>query len=155
MKRISITVMILLIILSFTGCSSKFINGEMKSSYTPLKVGKNIETQSAIIKVADGLLVWKVDGEETTSKFQLFLPYIISNRTYSVIVDEGNHSISIKYYANNSMATMYFKEIMYKSNHEYFIDYIIYDSIINYWIKDLTDNKIVYGKEKTEKDFKK
>ena len=150
MKRISIGIMTLFIILGLTGCGVSYYEGQLKSSYNPTSMNGASKDKGALIKVADGLIIWKVDGERKVN----FVKVMFGKGLDSIIVKEGKHTLSCSRGIDVNIGT-----INYKSGHEYFIDYIeVKDGdrrSIHYWVKDITDNKIVYGKEKSKKDFEK
>ena len=149
MKKIITGIMILSIILGLSGCGASYYEGQLKSSYNPISMNGASKDKGAIIKVADGLIIWKVDEERKVS----FVKVMFGKGLDSIVVNEGKHTLSCSRGMDINIGS-----INYKSGHEYFIDYLeIVDGrrkSIHYWVKDLTDNKIIFGKEKTKKDFK-
>lgn len=150
MKKISIGIMTLFIMLSLTGCGASYYEGQPKPLYNPTSIDGASENKGALIKVANGLIIWKVDGERKVN----FVKAMFGKGLDSIIVKEGIHTLSCSKGMDVNIGA-----IKYKSGHEYFIDYLeVKDGSrrsIHYWVIDITDNKIVYGKEKRKKDFEK
>ena len=143
-------------IIIISGCGARFHEGNVKTSYNPQSVnGVSIE-HNALIKVTDGFTIWQVDKVRLIDNFQV--NFLFGKRVDSIIIKEGQHTIYTKLYAADKgylNINIYFKNFTVKSNHTYLIDYIITGNQVFYWIKDLTENKVVYGTEKTKKDFEK
>lgn len=152
MKKVSLSILVgLVVMFSFSGCSSKsYMEAEMRSEYKPVNVDNKPIEDSALIKVADGMIIWAVDGDRKVN----FAKVMFGSGLDSIYVSEGEHFISCsrKYDVNIG-------KTFYKAGHEYFIDYLEEKSSdrikIYYWIKDLTDNKVVFGKELKKEDFLK
>jgi len=142
MKKITLAIIIALSVL-MSGCSSKVL-GEPKPRYKPTYIDQVAETELAYIKVANGLGIWSVDNKRIVSAARL----MFGNGVDSVKVKEGTHSFRARYKKTDfTVGTA-----KYEKGHEYFLDYVAYSSKIFYWVKDMTTNKVVYGKEIKDKD---
>jgi hypothetical protein len=137
MKLVKVTSALLAILL-ISGCTS-ITKGEQRGSYTPVAINNADVNNSATIKVADGIIIWKVDGERQVN----FLKVMFGSGFDSILVTPGKHSFSgsLKGKDINVFNTNY------KSGHEYLLNYVIKSDTIHYWVKDLTSNEVVYGKE--------
>jgi hypothetical protein len=62
----------------------------------------------------------------------------------SVLFSEGTHTIGGMVVKRQ----LKIGSVDYKAKHEYLIDYVIEDKKIYYWVKDLTDNVVVYGTDR-------
>ncbi len=152
MKKTILISLLLLIGFVVTGCGVKYRSGEVRSLYEPIKVDNVEKNQGALIKVVQNFIINRVDNRSIPGDFSMENRF--NQNVYSLIVKEGKHSIWAKlylsgYYPQNA----YFNDVEYKANHEYIIDYFVANHRVYYWVKDVTDNKVVYGTEKTEKDF--
>jgi hypothetical protein len=138
MKLVKIT-STLLTVLFISACSTSITTGELKDSYSPVAINNADVNNSATIKVADGIIIWKVDGERQVN----FLKVMFGNGFDSIIVTEGKHSFSGSFKGKDINVG----QVYYKSGNEYLLDYVVKGDRIHYWIKDLTTNEVVYGKE--------
>ena len=145
MKKIVYLVVAFAIALGFSGCGTKYYEGELRSSYMPEVINNASKDKSALIKVASGMTIWKVDRERKVN----FLKMLFSGGLDSIIVEEGKHTISCSRKRDINIGS-----VMYKAGHEYLIDYTeVGGKKIYYWVKDLTDNIVVYGKETTKESL--
>lgn len=148
MKNTRLSV-ILLVLSILSGCASQsFIEGELQSKYKPVAIDGALENESAIIKVASGLSLWKVDGVRQVNGFKL----LFKGGYDSILLKEGFHRISVSMGRDIHIGKTY-----YQKGHEYLIDYLKVmngnSGKIHYWVKDITDGKIVYGKERFQSEF--
>jgi hypothetical protein len=144
-KIISLTITIMFIVI-FTGCFGKnYIYGQFKSNYNTVNLYGGSKEKGALIKVADDLIIWEVDGIRKVNVFKLMFGKGID----SLILKEGKHTLGLSFFGTD----INIGEVYYKPGHEYFINYLVVKSKIYYWIEDLKNNKVVYGKKKTKKDF--
>ena len=142
--------LIILVTLMFSGCASQSISqGGLKESYKPVAINNVEETDAALIKAASGLSIWKVDGERQVNGFKL----LVKGGYDSILLSEGFHTISGSMGRDVNIGKTY-----YKKGHEYLIDYLKVmngqSGKIYYWVKDMTEGKVVYGKEKKPSEFK-
>lgn len=149
MKKMSLSLLFLIIILNISGCSLKggFLGvtnvGEPRESYEPVYIDKAPESELAYIKTAGGIIIVSVDGDRKVN----FAKVMVGIGIDSIKIKEGEHTIDGFIGADVRIGTVY-----YKKGHEYLIDYAKGSSsygrqTVHYWVKDLTNNKIVYGKE--------
>ena len=144
-------IFILLVISLFSGCASQsFSEGGLKESYKPVAINNVDKSDAALIKAATGLSIWKIDGERQVNGFKV----LFKGGYDSVLLSEGFHTISGTMGRDVNIGRTY-----YKKGHEYLIDYLKVmngrSGKIYYWVKDMTDGKVVYGKEKNKSEFKK
>jgi len=133
-------------LLFISGCASNSSgllgvkdDGELKEQYEPpLAIDDAPISEQALIKAADNLIIVKVDGE----RYSNFAKVMIGQGVTSVRVREGEHTIMGSLGVDLNIGRVY-----YKKGHEYFIDYAKRHPKIHYWVEDLTENKIVYGKK--------
>jgi len=129
---------VLCVLFFISGCTSITV-GKVQSSYSPVSIdGANVN-DSATVKTARGLIIWKVDRDRKVS-----IPKVMFGKGLdSILVTEGEHSIggSLKGTDINISKTHY------KSGHEYIINYVINGDQIRYWVKDLTNDEVIYGTE--------
>lgn len=148
MKSFIFITIMLIVLNGFTGCAMKGgvlgvkDLGEVKDKYTPIYINKLPEPELAYIKSANNLLIVTVDGDRKVPFYEV----MVGKGIDSIKIKEGNHSIGGWLGVDINIGTVY-----YKAGHEYFIDYAkkpgYRGTDIHYWIKDITENKIVYGKE--------
>lgn len=144
MKQILYTLSILLIGLNFNGCIYKVAYDSMNDGYNKIYyIDKLPESELALIKTTEPLIIVIVDNERKVN----FAKVTIGIGIKSMKIKEGNHTIM----AYNGV-DINIGKVFYKKGHEYLIDYKIGDTNygktkIHYWVKDITDNKIVYGEE--------
>ncbi len=148
MKKMLFTMMISTLFLS--GCGTLkggalgiTDNGEVKSHYSPVYIDKAPDSELAYIKSANNLIIVTVDGERKVN----FIKVMAGKGIDSIKIKEGYHTIICYLGVDINIG-----KVFYKKGHEYFIDYSKGDTSygrqkIHYWVKDLTENKIVYGKE--------
>jgi len=156
MKNTIHTLISIAIVVGFSACSATYNTGVAKTSYTPKAIDNAKLENGALIKVADGLYINKVDNKSTVfflaSSFSTMLGF---DSLDSVIVTEGKHSIQFQRDGKTGYRNLFIGSMHYKKGHEYFINYTEFDSRqIYYWMEDLTDNKVVYGKKVTEESLK-
>ena len=149
MKNIKI-LLITCMLLIVSGCTS-YNAGELRSSYTPLAINVDESNEKTVtIKAADGLDIWKVDNKRQVN----FIKLMFLGGLDSVLLPEGKHSLMATSITGDLRIPSYY----YVGGHEYLIDYVSKDSgdrkKIVYWVKDLTDDKVVLGKEKTIEELK-
>jgi hypothetical protein len=140
---------IVLFMTGITGCSSvSFTKGEILDEYVPMDIGVVSDKDAAIVKVTSGLFIWKVDKQEIVGKFRRNLH--LGSKPYAVRVVEGKHDIYLMSDGSNILV----KGLSTVAGHEYLIESLIkmerYSSKIYYWVRDLNDGTIVYGKEMTQ-----
>ncbi|TXR52101.1 hypothetical protein [Reinekea thalattae] len=133
------------------GCSStSYHAGELKDSYTPTAIDVADDNNVAIVKVADGLTIWKVDGDRKVGIFKM----LFRKGLDSLLLSEGDHYLT----GSIKGKDLRIKQASYVGGHEYFIDYLtvtVGDRMtVYYWIKDLTDDKVILGREITEEELK-
>ncbi|WP_324172728.1 hypothetical protein [Sulfurimonas sp.] len=136
MRKLLYGIITLTMIIGYTGCSSR----EPKL----VNIGKAPKEESSIIKTAGSLRIRQVDGKRVIS---LFNKLIVGAGHRSIMVKEGQHTIFCAYNNGGALANVNVGKVNYLAGHEYIIDYQIEGRKIRYWVKDLTDNKIVLGKE--------
>jgi hypothetical protein len=117
--------------------------GEYKSTYSPLYINQLEESKLAYVKSANHLIIVAVDGTKVTPFYEVTVGQGID----SIKIEEGYHAIKGFLGVDIKIGRVYLK-----AQHEYFIDYIRKPgdygrTKIYYWVKDLTDNKIVYREE--------
>jgi len=140
MKK-SILLVSVVVAVMMTGCGLK--NGEIKESYKPVSIDNAQESDQAYIKAAGKLLIWSVDGVRKVNFVKLSIGIGID----SIKIKEGYHTLRGTLGVDINIG-----KVFYKKGHEYLIDYAYGDrkygrQEIHYWVMDLTDNKVVYGKE--------
>jgi len=122
-----------------SGCASHN-TGEPRQSYSPLYLDKTTpEEELAFIKAADKVILISVDGVRKVN----FAKVMFGKGLNSIKIKEGFHTLLGSFQERG----LRIGKTFYKANHEYFIDYAVSDGYIHYWVKDLTENKIIYGKE--------
>jgi hypothetical protein len=136
----------LFIILNLTGCGS-YRNGQLIPSYKPTNLTTKAD-KGALIKVAQDFTIYKVDDNRIVSILNSLNPF--GKTIYAINVDEGKHTIWLDLYLKgkgyeNKSTSMH--DVYFKNNHEYLIGYAILNMRVLYWIKDITDDKVVYGRE--------
>jgi hypothetical protein len=146
MKKLSTGLIALFIILNLTGCGS-YKNGQLIPSYKPTNLTTKVD-KGALIKVAQRFTIYKVDTTTLVNAFSLMSSF--GKTVYAINVDEGKHTIWLKLFLKskgyeNTTTSMH--NIYFKNNHEYLINYAITNMRISYWIKDITDDKVIYGRE--------
>lgn len=151
MRKVIVGVMLLGMV-GISGCSSvSFTKGEILDEYMPEDIGVVNEKNAAVVKVTSGLFIWKVDKDEIVSKFDRNFRF--GKRPYAVRVVEGKHDI----YLMGSGGNMLIKGLSTVAGHEYLIENLTkmerYGGKIYYWVRDLTDGTIVYGKEMTQEEL--
>jgi len=137
--------------IGLVGCGSKIEQGSAKDSYNPKVMSTGSMEKSAVVKVADSLYLWQVDGKKLVGRFKMNM--FGGSGPDSVRVNEGVHSIYFK--KKKIENNFYIKNVSLQGKHEYLINYIIKSGMIHYWVEDLTDNKVVYGKKITKEDLAK
>lgn len=95
----------------------------------------------AVVNTSEGMSIWEVDGDRRVSAIRIMSTGVGLN---SVLFSEGTHTIG----GMVKKRQLKIGAVDYKAKHEYLIDYIIEDETIYYWVKDLTDNVVVYGKDR-------
>ncbi len=152
MKKLVIGLLISL--LAIAGCSKSYsyFEASARTEYFPFAV-KNVEKgKAAFIKAADGVSIFKVDGERVANMFEA-----MAGKHDSVLVAEGSHTLVCSLRSNGR--DMYIGKAFYKANHEYLVDFASENdgrtTTTHYWVKDLTDNKVIFGKEMTEESMRK
>lgn len=148
MKKLLLSTILLGILFGFVGCATSGgllgvkNNGIVKKLYNPLYIDKDEDSKLAYIKAAENLIIVTVNGDRKTP----FYKVMIGQGIDSIKIKEGTHTIKGWLGIDINIGSTY-----YKAGHDYFIDYkresVSRGTKISYWIKDLTDNKIVYGKE--------
>jgi hypothetical protein len=146
MKKLSTGLIALFIILNLTGCGS-YRNGQLIPSYKPTNLTTKAD-KGALIKVAQDFTIYKVDDNRIVSILNSLNPF--GKTIYAINVDEGKHTIWLDLYLKgkgyeNKSTSMH--DVYFKNNHEYLIAYAILNMRVLYWIKDITDDKVVYGRE--------
>jgi len=153
--------MAMLSLVALSGCGAKFVSGEIKDSYSPKSIDNAKDDNAAVVKLAGGLYVWKVDRQELVGSFKrgfsLAGNLIGMDEPDSLILNEGSHSLFLtKQGREYSMAILQFP---FKRNHEYLVGYIEKNNgnyhKIMYWMEDVTEGQVVYGKKKTKENFDK
>ncbi|WP_415398300.1 hypothetical protein [Sulfurimonas sp. CS5] len=143
------------LLLLFTGCSTTYYEAKPKDTYTPTKINvteKYSKNDVALIKVADGISIWEVDGERKVNAFKMILGL---SGLDSILIPEGDHRFACrkKYRSGYNIRI---NNTFFKGGHEYLVDYLqVDDKKIYYWVEDLTDGKIVYGKKVTAESLSK
>lgn len=150
--RQAIVWLMILIMATIAGCSSvNFTKGEILDEYMPEDIGVVGDKNAAIVKVTSGLFIWKVDKQEIVSKFDRNFRF--GKRPYAVRVVEGKHDI----YLMGGGGNMLIKGFAAVAGHEYLIENLSkmerYSGKIYYWVRDLTNGTIVYGKEVTQEEL--
>lgn len=146
-KILLITCMLVIV----SGCTS-YSAGELRDSYSPFVVyGQESNDKVATVKAASGLTIWSIDHVRKVSAVKKYF----GGGLDSVLLPEGKHTLkAAKSGVNLNISTFY-----YVSGHEYFIDYVYKKSggskRVYYWVKDLTEDKVVLGKEITIDELKK
>ena len=159
------------IILFFSGCSTRIVEGKLKSNYDPLYIDVNTsvdKSKVAYIKATDGIIIYKVDGKKLKSKPRKYL-IIKRGAQDSVVIKGGNHSIVVRHDSAADVKTYDGYRFYvtakntrlisnFKAGHEYIIHGIAKvvpqshsESYI--WVKDITEDKIILGKEVFAKDL--
>jgi len=100
--------------------------------------------EEAVINTSNGLSIWEVDGDRKVSAIKIMAAGTGLN---SFLFSEGTHTIG----GLVNKRQIRIGSVNYKAKHEYLIDYLIEDRKIYYWVKDLTDDVVVYGREKSKK----
>jgi hypothetical protein len=95
----------------------------------------------AIVNTSKGMSIWEVDGDRKVSAIRIMSTGVGLN---SVLFSEGTHTIGGMVVKRQ----LKIGSVDYKAKHEYLIDYVIEDKKIYYWVKDLTDNVVVYGTDR-------
>lgn len=113
-------------------------NGEVKSEYSPVYIDKAPDSELAYIKSADNLIIVTVNGERKVN----FAKVALGQGIDSIKIKEGYHIIML-----HLGMDIHIGKTFYKKGHEYFIDYAKKNRKVYYWVKDITENKVVYGKE--------
>ncbi len=108
------------------------------TKYSPVYIDKAPDSELAYIKSADHLIIVTVDGERKVN----FVKVMAGSGIDSIKIKEGNHTI-----LGSLGVDINIGKVFYKKGHEYFIDYAKEGQRIHYWVKDLTEDKVVYGKE--------
>lgn len=148
MKLLKLTI-IATALFGMSACTS-YIEGEMRGSYTPVAIGTTAKNNHATIKTASGISIWQLNGKRLVNPIAV----MITGGHKAITVPEGYHSLSC-----HRGRDLFIKKTHYKAGHEYFIDYLEVKSgssrTFYYWVKDLTENKIITGKEITPDDLKK
>ena len=127
--------------LTLTACGSGFVQGESRASYKPVVVGDVDNNERAIIKPAKGFYVRNVDGKRVVN----VVTTAMGGGHKSVSLSAGKHRLGL--FFNSNVVNV--GEIDYQAGHEYFIDFFYAEPQVYYWVKDLTLNKIVWGREMT------
>ncbi len=132
-----------------TGCSSKsYFEGDIRDAYEPTSINGAQKGTSALVKTAAGISIWKVDGKREVSAFNV----LVSGGLDSILLTEGYHTIGCTRRGDINIGKTY-----YKKEHEYLIDYLEEKDgsrrRVYYWVKDLTEDRVVYGEEKKISDF--
>jgi len=146
-KMLLVTCMLVIV----SGCTS-YKSGEVRSSYTPLAINVNESNKEKIvtIKAADGLDIWKVDNKRQVN----FIKLMFTGGLDSILLPEGKHSMMATSITGDLRIPLY----NYVGGREYFIDYVSKKSgdakSIYYWVKDVTTDKVVLGREKTIAELK-
>lgn len=142
---------LIVIILSVmpAGCASiSYSAGVEREEYDPVIVGDATAENSALVKAVGGLYIFKVDRERIAN----FAKVAMGLGPDSVRVREGTHTMSCTYGRD-----LHIGAVNYKAGHEYLIDFASRKDgnrvKIYYWVKDLTDNEVVYGKEVTVEEL--
>jgi hypothetical protein len=138
-------------LISLSACASKsYLEGDVRSSYSPEHIGNVDASRAATIKAAEGLVIWKVDGERKVNAFKL----MVGQGLDSILVSEGFHTLS----ASRGM-DLNIGRTNFEAGHEYLIDYIEEKEgdrrRVYYWVVDLADNKVVAGQERKLSEFQK
>ena len=149
MKNIKILLITSLLVI-VSGCTS-YNAGEVRSSYKPLIIDVDTTSENIVtIKTADGLDIWKVDNKRKVN----FIKMMFSGGLDSIVISEGRHSLV----ASSNGVDLRISSFNYIGGHEYFIDYVSAKSgesiRVIYWVKDLTEEKVVLGKEVTIEELK-
>ena len=140
---------IFIISILMVGCSSKsYLEGDIRETYEPVSINGAQEGNSAFVKTAAGISIWKVDGEREVAAFKV----LVSGGLNSIFLNEGYHTISCTRRGDIHIGKTY-----YKKDHEYLIDYLEEKDgsrrRVYYWVKDLTEDRVVYGEEKKIADL--
>ena len=142
MKKIFIVSITIFLMLNLISCSSKiYKEGQIKSSYNSVMIGNAHSSNDPFIMVANGLFIRKIDNNVVSTVKDL----MSKNAVDAVVVKSGIHSIT----AHNQI-DIDIGNVNYKKGHEYLVDYLQVNGRVYFWVKDLTVNKVVYGKEVTE-----
>jgi hypothetical protein len=134
----------------------KYNDGKIHKNYNRwvANLSKNIKEQvqfyatltgeEVFIKTAKGLSFWRVDNDRKASAMKVLAS---GKGINNVVLMAGNHTLG----GLVSGQQINIGTVDYKAKHEYLVDYLIEDKMIYYWVKDLTDNVVVYGKERSAK----
>ena len=154
MKKGFLGIALLVFFFALAGCSTTYTyyQPEPRAEYYPYAVENVKPETAATIKTAEGVSIFKVDNDRVASFFEA-----MAGKHDSVLVAEGEHSLVCS--RRSTGRDMVIGKVFYKANHEYLIDFIE-ESNGNrtktyYWVKDLTDNKVVGGKEVTREELEK
>ena len=145
MKILQVVVVSFLLV----GCSSKsYFEGNPRAGYEPVPIDGAKKETAALVKAADGIGIWKVDGKREAS----FIKVMASGGYDSILLNEGYHTITCHRRGDLAIGRTF-----YKKGHEYLIDYLEERDgnrrRVYYWVKDLTEDEVVYGSEKKLSDF--
>jgi len=144
MKRLIYILSIIFIGLNFNGCVYKMAYDSMNSEYDKVYyIDKLKESELALIKTTEPLIIVTVDNKRKVN----FAKVTIGIGIKAMKIKEGIHTIM-----GYKGVDINIGKVFYKKGHEYLIDYKIGDTSygrtkIHYWVKDITTNEIVYGKE--------
>lgn len=149
MKKVR-TLIIICLVAIISGCTS-YNAGEVRSSYSPVAINVDESNNKAVtIKTADDLIIWKVDNKRKVNALEI----IFGGGLDSILLPEGKHSLT----ASTSGVDLRINSFNYIGGHEYFIDYVSATNgerkRVVYWVKDLTEDKVVLRKEKTIEELK-
>jgi len=165
MRKIVYWLTIILALLSITGCGATYVSGNIKESYSPEYININKGEDNALIKVAEDLYIWKVDDKELVGSAKrafliaaqaaLGVLMIDISAPDSLVVKEGKHTIFIMKKGRGYHLSI--QNMPFEKEHEYLINFIERKNgesfRIYYWMEDLTENKVVYGKKKTKEEW--
>ncbi len=148
MKKMFLKLGLLVSVLAMVGCSKSYtyFEADVRSEYYPFAVENVKEDKAATIKTVNGVSIFKVDDNRIANLFEA-----MAGKHDSILVAEGSHTLVGS--KRSTGRDMYIGKAFYQANHEYLIDYIEEREgrtiTTHYWVKDITENKIVFGKEIT------
>lgn len=140
MKKSYIVVITVAMALGLNGCSLSFFSQEARTAI--FDVDKNTpKSQVVHIATADGISIWKIDGERKVN----FVKLTFGGGLTSVTLPAGKHSLGCTIGQDIRIGS-----VDYIAGHDYLVDYTIDGRKVYYWVEDLTANTVVYGTKRNK-----
>ena len=128
-------------VLSVASCSTKYTQGEMKTSYTPYTHYSVAGGNGVIVKASKGTRFWQIDGKRIAS-----IPSMMFGGGYDAIkLSPGKHSFSASRGVDLDVRGVELKE-----GNEYYLNHLQADKRIYYWLENMTTKEVVWGTRKTQ-----